>query len=330
MPYGADDITQRLQQRFCDLFETNLSMFPVATGSAANALALSVVAPPYGAIYCHAEAHINVDECGAPELFTGGAKLVTLPGENGKITAEALAHALAHAGIGFVHHVQPAAVSITQATEAGTVYTLEEIRAIAQVAHQYHLPLHMDGARFANALVSLGCTPAEMTWQAGVDILSFGATKNGAIAAEAVLFFNPEQAAGFEYRRKRGGHLFSKMRFLSAQLEAYLTDDLWLRNAAHANHLAQRLAAGLRKIPGVTLAYPVEANELFVRFPDLILKGLQADGFQFYAWESDGRSMVRLVTAFNTAEADVDAFLSAAQRHSRPIVDEAVDEAIAS
>lgn len=330
MPYGADDITQRLQQRFCDLFETNLSMFPVATGSAANALALSVVAPPYGAIYCHTEAHINVDECGAPELFTGGAKLVTLPGENGKITAEALAHALAHAGIGFVHHVQPAAVSITQATEAGTVYTLEEIRAIAQVAHQYHLPLHMDGARFANALVSLGCTPAEMTWQAGVDMLSFGATKNGAIAAEAVLFFNPEQAAGFEYRRKRGGHLFSKMRFLSAQLEAYLTDDLWLRNAAHANRLAQRLAAGLRKIPGVTLAYPVEANELFVRFPDLILKGLQADGFQFYAWESDGRSMVRLVTAFNTAEADVDAFLSAAQRHSRPIVDEAVDEAIAS
>ncbi|QKD81899.1 low specificity L-threonine aldolase [Thermoleptolyngbya sichuanensis A183] len=330
MPYGADDITQRLQQRFCDLFETNLSMFPVATGSAANALALSVVAPPYGAIYCHAEAHINVDECGAPELFTGGAKLVTLPGENGKITAEALAHALAHAGIGFVHHVQPAAVSITQATEAGTVYTLEEIRAIAQVAHQYHLPLHLDGARFANALVSLGCTPAEMTWQAGVDMLSFGATKNGAIAAEAVLFFNPEQAAGFEYRRKRGGHLFSKMRFLSAQLEAYLTDDLWLRNAAHANCLAQRLAAGLRKIPGVTLAYPVEANELFVRFPDPILKGLQADGFQFYAWESDGRSMVRLVTAFNTAEADVDAFLSAAQRHSRPIVDEAVDEAIAS
>jgi threonine aldolase len=330
MPYGADDITQRLQQRFCDLFETNLSMFPVATGSAANALALSVVAPPYGAIYCHAEAHINVDECGAPELFTGGAKLVTLSGENGKITAEALAHALAHAGIGFVHHVQPAAVSITQATEAGTVYTLEEIRAIAQVAHQYHLPLHLDGARFANALVSLGCTPAEMTWKAGVDMLSFGATKNGAIAAEAVLFFNPEQAAGFEYRRKRGGHLFSKMRFLSAQLEAYLTDDLWLRNAAHANRLAQRLAAGLRQIPGVTLAYPVEANELFVRFPDPILKGLQADGFQFYAWESDGRSMVRLVTAFNTAEADVDAFLSAAQRHSRPIVDEAVGEAIAS
>lgn len=324
MPYGDDEITQRLRQRFCELFETNLSMFPVATGSAANALALSVVTPPYGAIYCHAEAHINVDECGAPELFTGGAKLVTLPGENGKLTAETLAHALAHAGIGFVHHVQPAAVSITQATEAGTVYTLEEIRAIAQVARQYNLPLHMDGARFANALVSLGCTPAEMTWKAGVDMLSFGATKNGAIAAEAVLFFYPEQAAGFEYRRKRGGHLFSKMRFLSAQLEAYLTDDLWLRNAAHANRMAQRLGTGLQQIPGVTLAYPVEANELFVRFPDPVLQGLQADGFRFYAWESDGRSMVRLVTAFNTAEADVDAFLSAAQHHSRQMVEGAI------
>lgn len=324
MPYGDDEITQRLQQRFCRLFETEVSMFPVATGSAANALALSVVTPPYGAIYCHAEAHINVDECGAPELFTGGAKLVTLAGTNGKITAEALANALATAGIGFVHHVQPAAVSITQATEAGTVYTLEDIRAIAQVAHQYNLPLHMDGARFANALVSLGCTPAEMTWKAGVDMLSFGATKNGAIAAEAVVFFNPQQAQGFEYRRKRGGHLFSKMRFLSAQLEAYLTDDLWLQNATHANRMAQRLATGLQLLPDVTLAYPVEANELFVRFPDPVLKGLQADGFRFYAWESDGRSIVRLVTAFNTAEADVDAFLSAAQHHSRQMVEGAI------
>ncbi|RMF67659.1 MAG: low specificity L-threonine aldolase [Cyanobacteria bacterium J069] len=324
MPYGDDEMTQRLQQQFATLFETDLAVFPVATGSAANALALSVVTPPYGAIYCHTEAHINVDECGAPELFTGGAKLVTLAGENGKITAEGLAQALEAAGIGFVHHVQPAAVSITQATEAGTVYTLAEIRAIAQVAHHYDLPLHLDGARFANALVSLGCTPAEMTWRAGVDIVSFGATKNGAIAAEAVLFFNPQQAQSFAYRRKRGGHLFSKMRFLSAQLAAYLSDDLWLRNATHANRMARRLADGLQQIPGISLCYPVEANELFVRFPDAVLHGLQADGFRFYTWEANGGSMVRLVTAFNTAEADVEAFLSAAGQHSQTAASEAI------
>ena len=190
MSYGNDEYTQNLQAKFSELFETPVTVFPVATGSAANALALSVIAPPYGAIYCHAESHINVDECGAPEFYTGGAKLVTLTGNHGKIDAENLAKILNRAGAGFVRHVQPAGVSITQATEAGTIYNADEISQIAEVTHAHNLQLHMDGARFANAVASLGCSPADITWRTGVDVLSFGATKNGAMAAEAVVFFN--------------------------------------------------------------------------------------------------------------------------------------------
>ncbi|MGG6293966.1 threonine aldolase family protein [Leptolyngbya sp. AN02str] len=315
MPYGDDDISQQLTTQFSDLFETEVVIFPVATGSAANALALSVLTPPFGSIYCHNQAHIHVDECGAPEFYTGGAKLVTLDGANGKLVAEDLAIALRQGGAGVVHHVQPSAISLTQASEAGTVYTIAEIEAIAQVAHTHRLPLHMDGARFANALVSLGCTPADMTWRAGVDVLSFGATKNGAMAAEAVVFFNPNQAKDFIFRRKRGGHLFSKMRFLSAQLQAYLTDDLWLRNAQHANHMAAVLAQGLTKIPHVELCYPVQANELFVKLPTEIIEGLQAEGFRFYVWSDS--NLIRLVTAFNTQEAHVQKFLTTAQHYAQ-------------
>ncbi len=315
MPYGNDDLTRRLERQLADLFETELEIFPVATGSAANALALSVLSPSYGAIYCHSDSHINVDECGAPEFYSGGAKLVTLPGMNGKLSADGLDAALKRAGIGVVHHVQPAAVSITQATEAGTVYRLAEVQAIAQVTHAHGLMLHMDGARFANAIVSLGCSAADMTWRSGVDVLSFGATKNGALAAEAVIFFKRGYGDELGYRRKRGGHLFSKMRFLSAQLEAYLTGGLWLRNATHANQMAQILSAGLSDLPGVRLCYPVEANELFVIFSESVITGLLAEGFQFYRWDGDAGSVVRLVTAFNTLEADVNAFLECTQRY---------------
>jgi threonine aldolase len=178
----------------------------------------------------------------------------------------------------------------------------------------------MDGARFANAVVSLGCSPAEITWKAGVDVLSFGATKNGAMAAEAVIFFKSELASSFGYRRKRGGHLFSKMRFLSAQLDAYLNQSLWLKNAAHANQMAQRLAAGLREIPGAVFSHPVEANELFVTLPEAVIQGLLADGFLFYRWPGDDASLIRLVTAFNTAEGSVDAFVKAAHRHASVVV----------
>lgn len=316
MSYGQDEYTQRLESQFNELFETDVTIFPVATGSAANALALSVMTPPFGAIYCHAESHINVDECGAPEFYTGGAKLVTLPGADGKIHATDLAAVLASSGAGVVHHVQPAVVSITQATEAGTVYSLDEIHAIAEVTRSHSLYLHVDGARFANAVVSLGCSPADITWRAGVDVLCFGATKNGAMAAEAVVFFNQTLARTFGYRRKRGGHLFSKMRFLSVQLEAYLKEDLWLRNADHANQMARKLAQGLVGLPGVKLCYPVEANEIFIQLPKVVIQGLLADGFYFYRWGGEDSTTIRLVSAFNTKEIDVTDFIEAARRYS--------------
>jgi len=312
MPYGADAITQRVSARLAEVFETEVTIFPVATGTAANSLSLSVMVPPYGALYCHELAHIQVDECGAPEFYTGGAKLVPLAGAHGKFDAQTLGAAIE--GAGNVHAVQPAAVSITQASEAGTVYTPAEIAALSEVARANGLGLHMDGARFANALVAGNHSPAELTWKSGVDALSFGATKNGALGAEAVVLFKPELAATFAYRRKRGGHLFSKMRFLSAQLEAYLRDDLWLRNAGHANAMAGRLAAGLGRIPGVSLCHPVEANEIFACMPEAVIAGLLANGFAFYRWGAPAACEVRLVTSFDTDPTDVEAFLAAASR----------------
>lgn len=311
--YGADEITARLERRFAELFEREVAVFPVATGTAANSLALATVTPPWGIVYAHAEAHIEVDECGAPEFFTGGAKVATLPGPHGKITAEQMA-ALLPGGKGVVHHAQPAAVSLTQATEAGTVYTADETAAIAAVAHRHGLAVHVDGARFANALVHLGATPAELTWRAGVDVLSFGATKNGALAAEAVVFFDKGKAEEFAFRRKRAGHLFSKLRFLSAQLDAYLADDLWLANARHANAMARRLADGLGALPRARLRHPVQANELFVELPDAAIRALVEEGFGFYRWMDATSLCIRLVTSFATHEADVDRLLAACRR----------------
>lgn len=315
MPYGNDDWTARVEKRLQKVFETDLAAFPVATGTAANVLSLSVMCPPYGVIYCHEAAHIQVDECGAPEFYTGGAKLLALPGADGKLSPETLRGAIG--GAGEVHHPQPAAISLTNASEAGTVYTPGETGAIAEVARAHGLGLHLDGARFANALVGLGCTPAELTWKAGVQALSFGATKNGALAAEAVVLFDKTLAETFAYRRKRGGHLFSKMRFLSAQLEAYLADDLWLANARHANALAARLGAGLADLPGATLLHPVQANEVFARLPEALIDGLEAAGFRFYRWaEAPGGAgaVVRLVTAFDSDPAAVEAFVATARR----------------
>ena len=231
--YGADDWTHRVEHRLRDLFEKpDLVAFPVATGTAANVLSLACCTPPWGAIYCHPQAHIAVDEANAPEFFTAGAKLCLIEGPAGKIDPKKLAEALAQPVYGVVHHPQPAAVSITQATECGAVYAPEEIAALASSTHRHGLKLHMDGARFANALSFVGCAPAELSWKAGVDVLSLGATKNGALAAEAVVFFDAGLAREFEFRRKRGGHLLSKMRFLSAQLDAYLADGLWLDQRA--------------------------------------------------------------------------------------------------
>ena len=307
-PYGNDAVTQRLEQRFAEVFEHEVAVFPLATGTAANALALACFAPPWGAIYCHEEAHIATDECGAPEFYTGGAKLVTCPGTNGKLTPQAVEPLITGAGV--VHNVQPAVLSITQETEAGTVYRADEIAALSGLARQHGLALHMDGARFANAVVGLDCAPAAITWRAGVDVLSFGATKNGALACEAVVFFDPAKAASFGFRRKRAGHLISKLRFLSAQLEAYLANGLWLRNARHANAMATRLGSGLACLPETQLLHPIEGNEVFVALPEAVIAALSAAGFGFYRWGD--APVLRLVTAFDTDPVSVDAFLRVA------------------
>jgi threonine aldolase len=312
--YGADDVTRRVEVMLGELFEREVAVFPVGTGTAANSLALSVMVPPYGAIFCHELAHINVDECAAPELFTGGAKLIDLPGAHGKLDAALILDEIAKGAQGNVHNAQPAAVSLTQATERGTVYRPAEIAEIAEVAHRHDLKVHMDGARFANAIASLGCPPAETSWRAGVDLLSLGGTKNGAMAAEAVVFFDRALAAHFGFRRKRGGHLFSKMRFVSAQLEALFKGGLWLEHAAHANRLARRLADGVRLVPGAEILDPVEANLFYVRMPEPVLAGLEADGFKFY--REGGPETIRLVTAFDTEPAHVDAFIASTAKHA--------------
>lgn len=308
MPYGADAVSTRLEPRCAAIFAHEVAVFPVATGTAANALALASLAPPWGAIYCHEDAHIATDECGAPEFFTGGGKLVPLPGAHGKLAPGPLADRLAEKAA--VHQVQPAVLSITQQTEAGTIYRPDEIGALSELAHRHGLTVHMDGARFANAVAGLGCAPAALTWQAGVDALSFGATKNGALAAEAVIFFDRARAGDFGFRRKRAGHLLSKGRFVAAQLEAYLTGDLWLRNARHANAMAARLAAGLARLPGTRFLHPVEGNEVFIELPQRVIDRLAASGFGFYRWGA--APILRLVTAFDTPSESVDALIDAA------------------
>jgi threonine aldolase len=316
--YGGDEFTARLQELATKLFETEVAIFPVTTGTAANSLALSQIVAPFGAVYCYEAAHIVTDECGAPEFFTGGAKLIGFPAADGKIRPEQLSEAIAFAQEMGVHHVKPAAISLTQATEWGTVYDLSELAAISEVAKQHHLPMHMDGARFANALIHLNCTPAEATWKRGVDVLSLGATKNGALCAEAVVFFDPSMAAQFERRRKRAGHLWSKLRFLSAQLLAYLENGLWLDNARHANAMAARMAQGLKSISGARLLHPVDANEVFALLPEATIGALEKQSFKFYRWPlyaaDTGGAAIRLVTSYATSGADVDEFIAAARR----------------
>jgi len=311
--YGEDAVTARLKARLAALFEHEVAVFPVATGTAANALALAALTPPWGAIFCHEEAHVAVDECGAPEFFAGGAKVVTVPGEDCKITPAAIAARMGERG--FVHHVQPAAISISETTEAGAVYRPDEIAALGAFARAERLSLHVDGARFANAVAALGCAPADLTWRAGVDALSFGATKNGALAAEAVILFDPAKGEELAYRRKRGGHLLSKMRFLSAQLEAYVAGGLWLENARHANRMAARLGAGLARRTGARLRHAVEANEVFVELPEPVIAALETAGAKFYRWGGARSTCLRLVASWQTREDEVDAFLARCAAH---------------
>ena len=309
--YGNDDVTRRVEKKFSELFKRDVAVFLVPTGTAANALALAQMTPPWGAVLCHRQAHIAVDECGAPEFFGGGIKLVELPGDNGKIAADTLKASLGKASQwGPPHHVTPAAVSVSQATEAGTIYRAQEIQALADIAHGHGVAVHMDGARFGNALARLNIAPDEATWKAGVDVLSFGATKGGAMAAEAVIFFDPKRAEGMSARRKRGGQLLSKHRFIAAQMEAYLDGDLWLRLARHANTMADHLGDGLTQA-GFAPKWPVEANEVFAALPVALCDRLQAAGAAFYRWDADGagRVVLRLVTSFGTTSDEVDRFV---------------------
>ena len=316
--YGNDDWTRRVEQRFAELFEKDVAVFLVPTGTAANALALSHVTPPWGAVLCHAESHVATDECGAPEFFGGGIKLVGLAGEGAKISAATLRAALGGQW-GGPHHVTPAALSLSQATECGTIYRVAEVKELAEIARARSVVLHMDGARIGNALARMNVSAAEFTWKAGVDVLSFGATKGGAMGAEAVIFFDPKRGANMQDRRKRGGALASKHRFIAAQMEAFLQGDLWLRLARHANAMADALAAGLTAA-GCKPVWLVEANEIFVPLPAAIDGKLKAAGASYYPWKTESlpgglsiprdQTLVRLVTSFQTAKEDVDRFLA--------------------
>jgi threonine aldolase len=311
--YGEDDLTKQLTEVFSEVFECELSVFPVATGTAANALALGHITPPYGAIYCAPQAHILVDECGAPGFFSGGASMASVDSVNGKIDADDLRSQLKNWGAHGDHEPRPSAVSITQTTEVGTLYTIEEIRRLSQLAQGYNMVLHMDGARFANAVASLGCSPADMTWRAGVDVLSFGATKNGAMAAEAVIFFQKELATEFGRQRMRGGHLLSKMRFVSAQLLAYIHNGLWLELASQANASARYLRDGLAELPRIKIVYEVEGNAVFARLPTVISEGLLSEGFLFHRWPGE-TDLVRLMCSYTFQKQDIDTFVKCARR----------------
>ena len=322
--YGADALTNEAQARLSAVFERECAVFLLATGTASNALALSALCPPWGAVFAHEDAHVMGDECGAPEFFTGGAKLVGLAGEAGRITSESLREALARFPRGLVKQVQPAALSLSQATECGTLYGVDDIRALCALAHEAGVRVHMDGARFANALVAQGCAPADMTWRAGVDALSLGATKNGAFACEAVVVFDPALASDMAFRRKRGGHTLSKGRFLAAQMNAWLKDDHWLDLARMANARARELAHGLARISGVRVTYDVQANEVFAILPARVASALKAAGARYYDWPArrlpashslaPDESFVRLVASFTHRPQDVARFLFVAEK----------------
>lgn len=314
--YGDDPWTVRLKEAIAVFFERPCAVFPVFTGTAANALALSHLAPSYGAIFAHESAHLAVDECGAPEFFTGGAKVVPIAGPRGKVTPEALEAALAKYPRGVMHHHQPAVLSVTQGTECGTVYQSVELRALCATAAVRGLKVHMDGARFANALVATGASPADLTWRAGVEALSLGFTKNGALSGEAVVVFEPALADGLIYRQKRAGHVASKMRFASAQLLAMLDGGLWRRLAANANARASELAAGAADL-GLAPHWPAEINEVFLPLERASADRLRALGFRFHPWWPEpeaGPGLYRFVTSFASKPQDVEALLAALAR----------------
>jgi len=318
--YGTDTIMDEVRALVRDLFEApEAAVYLVATGTAANVLGLATLTQPFQTIFCAPNAHIQVDECNGPEFYTGGAKL-TLVGEDDKITPDALEAAIAGWVKGDVHTSQRGPLCLTQVTERGQVYSVDEIAALTSVARAYGLSTFLDGARFANAIAALDCTPAEMTWKAGVDALSMGGTKNGCLGVEAVIFFDPEHAWEFELRRKRGAHLFSKHRYMSAQMQAYLSDDLWLSLARKSNAAGQRLAAGLRNVPGCHLTHDPQANMIFATLPRATHQRLFAAGAGYQLFDGpletgDAQEplLCRLVCDWSISDDQIDAFLTTAR-----------------
>ncbi len=318
--YGADAECERARQQICALFEVDCAVYFLASGTATNSLGLAAATPSYGAILCADVAHIQLDECGAPEFFTGGAKLQPLQSHAGKLSPAVVLQHLSERPLLGAHRSPYKVLSLTQATEAGTVYSVAELKALSAVAREHQLIVQMDGARFANAVVASGVSPADLTWRSGVDLLSFGGTKNGCLAAEALVVFNRALVDDIEFLRKRAGHLWSKGRYLGAQFNGYLTDGYWLTLARHANRMAQRLSKGLAAIEGVELIYPTDINEVFVQMPDAVVTRLQEAGAHFYPWICPGlpaqSKVYRFITSWSTAEDEVDQLLSLARIHN--------------
>lgn len=303
--YGDDPWCERAADLLREIFETPCEVFFTFNGTAANSLALAHLCHPYHGILCHEYAHIETDECGAPEFFSNGAKLLTVPGPHGKLDLARVEAAIRRRSD--IHYPKPCVLSITQVTELGTVYTVEELRSIHEIALRHNLRVHMDGARFANAVAALGCAPKEISWKVGVDVLCFGSTKNGTHAGEAVIFFDRKLAEEFDYRCKQAGQLASKMRFLAAPLVGLLESGAWLRNARHANEAAAKLEAGLRKIPGISILFPREANSVFVDMPQACAEAMHARGWLFYDFIGSGGH--RLMCSWDTADQDIEDFL---------------------
>jgi threonine aldolase len=304
--YGDDQWTARASDLIRETFETDCEVFFVFNGTAANSLSLATMCQSYHSIICHQTAHVETDECGAPEFFSNGTKVLLAPGANGKLTPEGVAQIVNRRGD--VHYPKPRAVSLTQATELGTAYTPDEVKALWAMCRRLNLRMHMDGARFANAVASLGVTPKAITWQAGIDVLCFGGTKNGTHVGEAVVFFNPDLAREFDYRCKQAGQLASKMRFLAAPWVGMLEGGAWLRHAAHANAMAQQLHDAISDVPGANLLFPRQANAVFVELPPPVIEALRARDWRFYTFIGEGGC--RLMCAWDTRPEDVSAFAS--------------------
>jgi len=308
--YGNDVWTQRATDRIREIFETNCEVYFVFNGTAANSLSLASLCQSYNSILCHAGAHIETSECGAPEFFANGSKILLLDGANGKIDPAEIETAVKKRND--IHYPKPRVLSITQATEVGTVYSVKEIQALTETARKFGIRCHMDGARFANAVASSGASPADMTWRSGIDVLSFGGTKNGIALGESVVFFDHDLARDFDYRCKQGGQLASKMRFLSAPWLGMLKDGVWLRHAGHANEMARRMEKGLNQIPGLQVSYPVESNAVFIKFPKTTLDQLHARGWKFSTGVVTPDES-RLMCSWDTTTDDVDSFVADAR-----------------